>query len=88
MPTRSASMSARFGEGGAEQLLGRGDMLYMAGGGRVTRVHGPFVSRRGVSSASSRFLKELALSLTNIDEITPRSRRGFCSIRSPARTMC
>jgi S-DNA-T family DNA segregation ATPase FtsK/SpoIIIE len=33
-----------LGEGGAEQLLGQGDMLYMAGGGRVTRVHGPFVS--------------------------------------------
>jgi S-DNA-T family DNA segregation ATPase FtsK/SpoIIIE len=29
---------------GAEQLLGQGDMLYMAGGGRTTRVHGPFVS--------------------------------------------
>ncbi len=33
-----------LGEMGAEQLLGQGDMLYMAGGGRVTRVHGPFVS--------------------------------------------
>ncbi|HEY8190567.1 MAG TPA: DNA translocase FtsK, partial [Micavibrio sp.] len=33
-----------LGEGGAEQLLGRGDMLYMAAGGRVIRVHGPFVS--------------------------------------------
>ena len=33
-----------LGEPGAEQLLGQGDMLYMAGGGRVTRVHGPFVS--------------------------------------------
>jgi S-DNA-T family DNA segregation ATPase FtsK/SpoIIIE len=33
-----------LGEGGAEQLLGRGDMLYMAPGGRITRVHGPFVS--------------------------------------------
>jgi S-DNA-T family DNA segregation ATPase FtsK/SpoIIIE len=32
-----------LGEGGAEQLLGQGDMLYMASGGRVTRVHGPFV---------------------------------------------
>jgi S-DNA-T family DNA segregation ATPase FtsK/SpoIIIE len=31
-------------EGGAEQLLGMGDMLYMAAGGRLTRVHGPFVS--------------------------------------------
>jgi DNA segregation ATPase FtsK/SpoIIIE, S-DNA-T family len=29
---------------GAEQLLGQGDMLYMAGGGRITRVHGPFCS--------------------------------------------
>ena len=33
-----------LGEQGAEQLLGMGDMLYMAGGGRVTRVHAPFVS--------------------------------------------
>ena len=32
-----------LGEMGAEQLLGMGDMLYMAGGGRITRVHGPFV---------------------------------------------
>jgi S-DNA-T family DNA segregation ATPase FtsK/SpoIIIE len=31
-------------EDGAEQLLGQGDMLYMAGGSRTTRVHGPFVS--------------------------------------------
>jgi S-DNA-T family DNA segregation ATPase FtsK/SpoIIIE len=37
-----------LGEQGAEQLLGMGDMLYMAGGGRVTRVHGPFVSDREV----------------------------------------
>jgi DNA segregation ATPase FtsK/SpoIIIE, S-DNA-T family len=29
---------------GAEQLLGQGDMLYMAGGGRISRLHGPFVS--------------------------------------------
>ncbi|OWJ92284.1 DNA translocase FtsK, partial [Paracoccus yeei] len=33
-----------LGEQGAEQLLGQGDMLYMAGGSRITRVHGPFVS--------------------------------------------
>ena len=33
-----------LGEMGAEQLLGQGDMLYMAGGGRITRVHGPFVA--------------------------------------------
>ncbi|MDD7909462.1 DNA translocase FtsK [Pseudovibrio exalbescens] len=33
-----------LGEMGAEQLLGMGDMLYMAGGGKTQRVHGPFVS--------------------------------------------
>ena len=33
-----------LGEQGAEQLLGQGDMLHMAGGGRIQRVHGPFVS--------------------------------------------
>ena len=33
-----------LGEQGAEQLLGQGDMLYMAGGGRISRLHGPFVS--------------------------------------------
>ncbi|MES2845497.1 MAG: DNA translocase FtsK 4TM domain-containing protein [Pseudomonadota bacterium] len=33
-----------LGEQGAEQLLGMGDMLYMAGGAKITRIHGPFVS--------------------------------------------
>jgi S-DNA-T family DNA segregation ATPase FtsK/SpoIIIE len=33
-----------LGEQGGEQLLGQGDMLYMAGGGRISRVHGPFVA--------------------------------------------
>jgi S-DNA-T family DNA segregation ATPase FtsK/SpoIIIE len=37
-----------LGEQGAEQLLGQGDLLYMAGGGRITRTHGPFVSDREV----------------------------------------
>ncbi|MBI2707920.1 MAG: DNA translocase FtsK 4TM domain-containing protein [Proteobacteria bacterium] len=32
-----------LGEQGAEQLLGQGDMLYMATGGRISRVHGPYV---------------------------------------------
>ncbi|MBI1206656.1 MAG: cell division protein FtsK [Azospirillum sp.] len=45
-----------LGEQGAEQLLGQGDMLYMAGGGRVTRVHGPFV-RDDEVEAVVRFLK-------------------------------
>ena len=45
-----------LGEQGAEQLLGQGDMLYMAGGGRVTRVHGPFVDDLEVESVVQ-FLK-------------------------------
>jgi S-DNA-T family DNA segregation ATPase FtsK/SpoIIIE len=39
-----------LGEQGAEQLLGQGDMLYMAGGGRISRVHGPFVSDQEVEN--------------------------------------
>lgn len=39
-----------LGEQGAEQLLGQGDMLYMKPGGRVLRVHGPFVSDKEVES--------------------------------------
>ena len=41
-----------LGEGGAEQLLGQGDMLYMAHGGRLSRVHGPFVSDKEVERVS------------------------------------
>ncbi len=46
-----------LGEQGAEQLLGMGDMLYMMGGGRITRVHGPFVSDREVEDVVA-FLRE------------------------------
>ncbi|MDQ0317993.1 S-DNA-T family DNA segregation ATPase FtsK/SpoIIIE [Pararhizobium capsulatum DSM 1112] len=42
-----------LGEQGAEQLLGMGDMLYMAGGGRIQRVHGPFVSDTEVEEVVS-----------------------------------
>jgi len=45
-----------LGEGGAEQLLGQGDMLYMAAGGRITRVHGPFVKDSEVEKIAE-FLK-------------------------------
>jgi S-DNA-T family DNA segregation ATPase FtsK/SpoIIIE len=57
-----------LGEGGAEQLLGRGDMLYMAGGGRITRVHGPFVSDEEVERVVS-FLKTRGMP-DYVDEIT------------------
>ena len=46
-----------LGEQGAEQLLGQGDMLYMAGGGRITRVHGPFVTDDEVEKVVA-FLRE------------------------------
>ncbi|KRS15402.1 DNA translocase FtsK [Roseovarius indicus] len=42
-----------LGEMGAEQLLGMGDMLYMAGGGKITRCHGPFVSDEEVEEVVS-----------------------------------
>jgi DNA segregation ATPase FtsK/SpoIIIE, S-DNA-T family len=46
-----------LGESGAEQLLGQGDMLYMAGGGRISRVHGPFVRDDEVEAVVN-FLKD------------------------------
>ncbi|MFA5592862.1 MAG: DNA translocase FtsK 4TM domain-containing protein [Micavibrio sp.] len=48
-----------LGEGGAEQLLGQGDMLYMASGGRIKRVHGPFASDADVENVVG-FLKSQA----------------------------
>jgi S-DNA-T family DNA segregation ATPase FtsK/SpoIIIE len=45
-----------LGEQGAEQLLGQGDMLYMMAGGRIRRVHGPFVTDHEVEDVV-RFLK-------------------------------
>ena len=42
-----------LGEQGAEQLLGQGDMLYMAAGGRITRVHGPLVTDHEVEEVTN-----------------------------------
>ena len=58
-----------LGESGAEQLLGRGDMLFMAGGGRITRVHGPFVSDEEVE-AVVRFLKERGGEPVYVEDVT------------------
>ena len=55
-------------EGGAEQLLGQGDMLYMAAGGRIVRVHGPFASDTDVENVVN-FLKSQA-EPSYIEEIT------------------
>jgi S-DNA-T family DNA segregation ATPase FtsK/SpoIIIE len=57
-----------LGEQGAEQLLGQGDLLYMQGGGRITRVHGPFVSDQEVEAVVS-FLREQG-EPAYVDEVT------------------
>jgi S-DNA-T family DNA segregation ATPase FtsK/SpoIIIE len=64
-----------LGEQGAEQLLGQGDMLYMAGGGRIMRVHGPFVSDGEVEAvvAHLRALGEPEY----LDEVTEAALSGL-----------
>ena len=47
-----------LGEQGAEQLLGRGDMLYMPGGKQILRVHGPFVSDEEVRAVAEHWRKQ------------------------------
>ncbi|HUN48300.1 MAG TPA: DNA translocase FtsK 4TM domain-containing protein [Stellaceae bacterium] len=64
-----------LGESGAEQLLGRGDMLFMAGGGRITRVHGPFVSDEEVEHIV-RFLKERGGEPEYLEEVTEDPEAG------------
>ncbi len=49
-----------LGEQGAEQLLGQGDMLFMAGGGRIQRVHGPFVSDQEVDEVVAHLKSQAA----------------------------
>ncbi|MFP4098638.1 MAG: DNA translocase FtsK [Alphaproteobacteria bacterium] len=57
-----------LGDAGAEQLLGMGDMLYMAPGGRITRVHGPFVSDDDVEKVAH-FLRSQGTP-SYIDDVT------------------
>ena len=64
-----------LGEQGAEQLLGQGDMLYMAGGGRISRVHGPFVSDEEVERVVNH-LKDQAIP-DYIEAVTEESGETF-----------
>jgi DNA segregation ATPase FtsK/SpoIIIE, S-DNA-T family len=72
-----------LGEQGAEQLLGMGDMLFMAGGTRITRVHGPFVDDKEVaeivnhlkSQAQPSYLEEVTQD-DESDETTESSEEG------------
>ncbi|MBK8007642.1 MAG: DNA translocase FtsK 4TM domain-containing protein [Rhizobiales bacterium] len=63
-----------LGEMGAEQLLGQGDMLYMAGGSRISRVHGPFCSDAEVERVV-RHLKEQGVP-EYLEEITAEPVEG------------
>src|SRR3546814_8353227 len=47
-----------LGEAGAEQLLGKGDMLYVPGGKQITRIHGPFVSDDEVRAVADHWRSE------------------------------
>ena len=69
-----------LGEQGAEQLLGQGDMLYMAGGGRIGRVHGPFVSDREVEEVVA-FLREQG-EPAYLEEVTEASDESEASAMS------
>lgn len=64
-----------LGEQGAEQLLGQGDMLFMAPGGRITRIHGPFVSDREVEKVVQ-FLKSQG-EPDYITEVTTEEEAGL-----------
>ncbi|MGO9674236.1 MAG: DNA translocase FtsK [Methylocella sp.] len=63
-----------LGEQGAEQLLGQGDMLYMAGGGRISRVHGPFVAdgevEKVVAHLKTQGQPEYLEAITSEDDLT------------------
>ncbi|MEL7428886.1 MAG: DNA translocase FtsK [Pseudomonadota bacterium] len=66
-----------LGEQGAEQLLGMGDMLYMAGGGRIQRVHGPFVADEEVDQVVNH-LKEQGIP-QYLDSVTEETEEDEAS---------
>ncbi|MEE2526956.1 DNA translocase FtsK 4TM domain-containing protein [Hyphobacterium sp. HN65] len=63
-----------LGEQGAEQLLGMGDLLFMAGGGRIRRLHGPFVSDQEVEDVAA-YLKKQGTP-EYLEEVTEESDDG------------
>lgn len=66
-----------LGEQGAEQLLGMGDMLFMRGGGRIERVHGPFVDDKEVESITN-FLRSQGTP-AYVEEVTVDDSEGDAS---------
>jgi S-DNA-T family DNA segregation ATPase FtsK/SpoIIIE len=67
-----------LGEQGAEQLLGKGDMLYMPGGKQITRVHGPFVSDDEVRAVADHWRSQGAPDY--ISAVTEEPEEGSWSI--------
>jgi len=74
-----------LGEQGAEQLLGKGDMLYMPGGKQVTRVHGPFVSDEEVEAVARHWKAQGTPDYLEAVTEEPDSPEGFAGPGSPAR---
>ena len=66
-----------LGEQGAEQLLGQGDMLYMAGGGRIVRLHGPFVSDEEVEQVVNNLKRQAPPEY--VDAVTSEQEEGGSS---------
>ena len=74
-----------LGEQGAEQLLGHGDMLYMVGGGRITRVHGPLVTDADVENTVAYLRQQGAPDY--LDEVTDGAEDDGGSISNAGRDM-
>ena len=76
-----------LGEQGAEQLLGKGDMLYMPGGKQIIRVHGPFVSDEEVRAVAEHWRGRARRIISRQSPKSPKTA-VICSTASrPARTM-
>ena len=73
-----------LGEQGAEQLLGRGDMLFMSGSGRVKRVHGPFVTDEEVEAVVAQLKRQGRPDYSQV--ITEEPQGGFDSPFIPGGT--
>lgn len=79
MVTSKIDSRTILGEGGAEQLLGQGDLLFMANGGRINRLHGPFVSDKEVSQivaalkaqGEPEYFDDITSSMENEGEVNP-----------------
>ncbi|MBY0582770.1 MAG: DNA translocase FtsK 4TM domain-containing protein [Sphingomonas sp.] len=71
-----------LGEQGAEQLLGKGDMLYMPGGKQIARVHGPFVSDDEVQAVASHWRSQGTPDY--IQSVTEEPEDGFALDGAPA----